>query len=187
MADVTYVLENQNEEYSEVGLGTLDPLTTLEGIYGNKQWSFDLNFTVTDGELDPSTEPAITDISVDLPTYISSNYTANSGIITLFKNEENPFEESYTFFDHVNLASSTIVDLDTANTDGLSITSWNTPEVKDIDQTYSFNITYDVINSTSGTVVSSGNIVTKSLDQTLYWDFEAGLAKMQEQVEKSEF
>lgn len=170
---VSYTISNQNN-VEEVGLGTPDPLTSLNSIYGNANWSFDLNFTATDG-INPGT---ITDIVPTLPSYVDN--TVSGAAVTLTKNSEELFPgSSYNFVVFGNTAVTAISEsaLPSANTAGLEIVGWDTPSVAEVTASYSFEVTYDV--PLSGL---SNQTETLTLSQELIWDHQTGLDLMLEKV-----
>lgn len=178
-ATISYIVQNTNNEYEEAGLGTLDPLTTLEGIYGNRDWSFELAFSGTDStQGDPI---SITSIATTKPTYVLVSNTAN--VVSMSKN---PAElifpgEGYRFVTFGSTTETTYIDL-TNLPEGLNVIAWDTPSIKQLTATYTFDIMYDVPNQS---LIDQTTTVT--LTQDFFWDFASGAAKLQQQVANSEY
>lgn len=202
----TYTLQNKNSQYEEVGLGTPDPLTTLEPIYGNKEWSFDMVFagTYDNGQqIDPivitriitilgrgsnssfanlnaikATGPAGVPVIVNGVTY----YSISGNTITLYKAPgEGMFPgEKYRFIDFYNQTESEYENVSNLPP-GLSVIGWDTPIHEEVTYDLAFAIEFDVPNQ---------NIIAVAdayvLGFTLVWDFEEGWNILQQQVANSE-
>lgn len=175
---ISYTLENTNGEYEVVDLGFPDPLTTLEGIYGNRDWSFDLVFSGLD---DTTGDPiSIINISTTTPEYVLETNAANT--VTLYRNPASAVfpGEQYRFVNFDSQEEFTFTDL-TNLPDGLSIIAWDTPSQEEITGAYVFTITYDI-----PTQSITNQTTTFSLSQDFIWDFAPGFAKLQQQVTNSE-
>ena len=175
---IEYILQNTNGEYEVVGLGTPDPLTTLEGIYGNRDWSFDLVFSGSD---DITGDPiSITSIFVGTSSPVLFTNTSNT--VTLYKDPDRIVfpGEQYRFVDFETQEQYTLTDLTLvpANT---SIIGWDTPSQEEITASYTFLITYDIPNQ-----LITNQIKPVYLTQDLFWDFQPGFTKLQQQVANSE-
>lgn len=164
--------------FEDVGLGEPDPLTTLTPIYGNRDWSFKLNFTGSEDETDNPIE--ITNISVSAPSYV--NYSYSSSSVTLSKKPGTAIfpGEQYRFVRFETQELFTYEDLSDLP-GGLSVIGWDTPSIEQVTATYTFTITYDVPLSSL-----TNQTKTYTLNQDLYWDFEPGWVKLQQQVVNSE-
>jgi hypothetical protein len=177
---ISYIVQNTNNEYEEAGLGTLDPLTTLEGIYGNRDWSFELAFGGTDStQGDPI---SVTSIVATTPTYVINSNVANN-VVSMSKN---PAElifpgEGYRFVTFGSTEETTYTDLSELP-EGLNVVGWDTPPTKRLTATYTFDIMYDVPNQSL-----LGQTATVTLAQDFFWDFVSGAAKLQQQVSNSEY
>lgn len=176
---ISYIVQNTNNEYEEAGLGIPDPLTTLEGIYGNRDWSFELAFSGADStQGDPI---SVTSIATTAPTYVLVSNTAN--VVSMSKN---PAElifpgEGYKFVTFGSTVETTYTDL-TNLPEGLNVIAWNTPPIKQLTATYTFDIMYDIPNQS---LVDQTATVT--LTQDFFWDFTSGATKLQQQVANSEY
>jgi hypothetical protein len=176
---ISYIVQNTNSEYEEAGLGTLDPLTTLEGIYGNRDWSFELAFSGTDStQGDPI---SVTSITATAPSYVLVSNTAN--IVSMSKNPNELIfpGEGYQFVTFGSIEETTYTNL-TNLPEGLNVVSWTTPPIKQLTATYTFDIMYDVPNQSL-----INQTATVSLTQDFFWDFVSGAAKLQQQVANSEY
>jgi hypothetical protein len=174
---VTYTLQNTNSEYEVVDLGTPDPLTTLEGIYGNRDWSFDLVFSGSD---DVSGNPIlITGIVTTKPNYVLASNAGNT--VTLSKAAGVLIfpGEQYRFVKFETQESFTYQDLSSIE-EGLSVIGWDTPTQEEVTANYSFLISYTIPPSV--TVEET----TVALEQTFYWDFEPGWQNLQQLVSESD-
>jgi hypothetical protein len=174
---ISYTISDE-VNFEDVGLGEPDPLTTLTPIYGNRDWSFKLNFSGVEDSTGNSI--SITNITTSTPSYINSSYSLAT--VTLSKN---PSElifpgEQYRFVRFETQELFTYVDISNLPS-GLSIIGWDTPTQEEITATYVFTITYDV--PLSGL---TGQTEIYTLVQDLYWDFEPGWIKLQQQVSNSE-
>ena len=176
---ISYVVQNTNSEYEETGLGILDPLTTLEGIYGNRDWSFELSFSGSDStQGDPI---SITSIATIAPTYVIRSNSAN--VVSMSKN---PSElifpgEGYRFVTFGSIIETTYIDLSELP-EGLNVIAWDTPTIKQLTASYTFNIIYDIPNQSL-----LDQTATVLLTQDFFWDFVSGAAKLQQQVANSEY
>ena len=178
---VSYSITNK-VNWEEVGLGEPDPLTTLEPIIGNKDFSFDVVFTVTDDSTgDPGT---IKTISISTSNKVSTLYLYGNNYMNISRNPavDTFTGEKYRFVDFgsTDQIEYTSGEVATANTDGLCVVGWDTPSEKVITINYNFTITYDTISATNQTE-------TLNLSQDLHWDFQDGFAELQQQVSNSEF
>jgi hypothetical protein len=175
---VTYTLQNTNSEYEVVGLGTPDPLTTLEGIYGNRDWSFDLVFSGSDDTTGDSI--SIISIVTTTPEYVLETNTTDT--VTLYRNPASLVfpGEQYRFVNFNSQEEFTFTDL-TSLPEGLSVIGWDTPAQEEITGSYTFTITYDI---PAQFITNQTTIVT--LSQDFIWDFAPGFAKLQQQVTNSE-
>lgn len=176
---ISYIVQNTNNEYEEAGLGILDPLTTLEGIYGNRDWSFELAFSgIYSTQGDPI---SITSIATTAPTYVLVSNAAN--VISMSKN---PAEfifpvEGYRFVTFGSIVETTYTDL-TDLPAGLNVIAWDTPTIKQLTASYTFSIIYNVPNQSL-----LNQTATVTLTQDFFWDFVSGAAKLQQQVANSEY
>lgn len=178
-ATIGYTISNTiNFQDAEIG-DVPDPSTTLTPIYGNRNFSFDLNFSGTE---DSSGNPiVITSVVTVAPTYlITSNVLAT---VTITKDPAQLVfpDEQYNFIRFETQEEFSYQNLDNIE-QGLSIISWDTPTNEVITAYYEFVITYDV---PLDSLTNQTALVL--LNQELYWDFAPGLAKMQEQVTNSEY
>ena len=176
---ISYIVQNTNNEYEEAGLGTLDPLTTLEGIYGNRDWSFELAFSGADST--QGDQISITSIATIAPTYVLVSNTAN--VVSMSKN---PSElifpgEGYRFVTFGSTEETTYTDLSELP-EGLNVIAWDTPTIKQLTASYTFNIIYDIPNQSL-----LDQTATVLLTQDFFWDFVSGAAKLQQQVANSEY
>lgn len=177
---ISYTLENTNEVYEVVDLGFPDPLTTLEAIYGNRDWSFDLVFSGTDNTNGTDDPISITSISTVSPDYVLKTNVANT--VTLYKNPALLVfpGEQYRFVNFSSQESFTFEDL-TDLPEGLSVVGWDTPEDELITGTYTFTITYDIPLQ-----FRTDETAAMTLSQDFIWDQVPGFAKLQQQVANSE-
>lgn len=176
-ATISYSISNK-VDFEEVGLGAPDPLTTLPTIYGNRNWSFKLNFTGTENTTGNSI--TITNVITSAPTYVDSSYSSSS--VTLSKNLNALIfpGEQYRFVNFETQELFTYEDISSLPS-GLSVIGWDTPSEEVIIANYSFEIIYDV--PLSG-LTNQTEIFT--LNQELHWDFEPGWIKLQQLVSNSE-
>lgn len=177
---ISYIVQNTNNEYEEAGLDILDPLTTLEGIYGNRDWSFELAFSgIYSTQGDPI---SITSIATTAPSYVTKSNVANN-VISMSKNPNELIftEESYEFVTFGSTEKTIYTDLSELP-EGLNVVGWNTPPIKRLTATYTFDIIYNVPNQS---LVNQTATVT--LAQDFFWDFVFGAAKLQQQVANSEY
>lgn len=175
---ITYTVQNTNSEYEVVDLGFPDPLTTLEGIYGNRNWSFDLVFSGTENATgDPI---SITNISTTTPGYVLETSTTNT--VTLYKNPASLVfpGEQYRFVNFDSQEEFTFTDL-TNLPAGLSVIGWDTPTQEEVTGTHVFTIMYNIPTSNI-----FNQTTTMTLNQDFIWDFAPGFAKLQQQVSNSE-
>lgn len=174
---IVYTISNE-ENFEEVGLGEPDPLTTLTPIYGNRDFSFDLNFSGTDDETGNPIE--ITGITVSAPDYILSSY--NSSTITILKDPgQLIFEgEKYRF---IRFETQETFEYENLNDieEGLSIVGWDTPTEEVVIPLYEFTITYDIPLD-----FLTDQVTTFTLEQELHWDYLPGWTNLQQQVSNSE-
>jgi len=172
----SYTVSNK-VNFEEVGLGTPNPLTTLEPIYGNINWSFRLNFT---GAENITGNPAtITNVSTSAPSYVNSLYSSSAVTLSKNPNELVFTGEQYRFVRFETQEVFTYEDLNNLP-GGLSVIGWDTPIQEQITAIYVFTITYNI--PLSGLI---GQTQTYTLDQDLYWDFEPGWIKLQQQISNS--
>lgn len=170
---------NVSNEVNFQGVGfTVDPLSTLPGIYGNVEWSFDLTFSGTSGE---NQDPILIDsIVASVPEYVSVSYPSSDVVRMSKATGENIFPgEKYRF---VRFETQELFEYEDVSSieDGLSVIGWDTPSQEEVNPTYSFLISYTVPQTQS-----SGE-TTFSLSQTLYWNFAPGWAKLQQLVQESD-
>jgi hypothetical protein len=176
---ISYIVQNTNSEYEEAGLEILDPLTTLEGIYGNRDWSFELAFSGVDStQGDPI---SITSIATTVPSYVLVSNTANIVSMSKNPNELIFLGEGYKFVTFGSTVETTYTDL-TNLPEGLNVVAWTTPPIKQLTATYTFNIIYNIPNQSL-----LNQTTTVTLTQDFFWDFVSGAAKLQQQVANSEY
>lgn len=175
---ISYTLQNTNSEYEVVDLGFPDPLTTLESIYGNRNWSFDLSFSgVDDATGDPI---SITSVSTAKPDYVLETSALN--VVSLYKNPALLVfpGEQYRFVKFSTQEEFVYEDLSSLP-EGLSIIGWDTPSQEEITGSYTFTISYDIPAQSI-----TNQTATLFLNQDFIWDFAPGFAKLQQQVTNSE-
>lgn len=173
---ISYAISNE-VNFVEVGLGVIDPLTTLPDIYGNADWSFDLSFSGAD---ETTGDPiVITDILATVPGYVSTQYPTPNVVRLSKAAGKSVFPgEQYRlvrFETQENFVYEDVSDIE----EGLSVVGWDTPSQEEVNPTYSFLISYTIpLQGTSGQT-------TFTLDQTLYWNFAPGWATLQQLVANS--
>ena len=161
---ISYMLSNL-VNFESVNDGRGNNTDEFTSIYGNKEFEFDVNFQIQ------STEEETVNISdVELYSTSADFIIASPSSSTSYSikkdNEINLFNEEFTivtFADEFLRSPSENIVTDYNDING-SIVRWQPPDVRILDELYSFIISYEVNGQPNQDIIN--------ISQFFYWNFD---------------
>ena len=175
---ISYSVSN-TVNYDLVGIGSEDPEQVFPAIYGIPEFGYTITFTDSLYE--------IIDISVtSKPLYVDSSILLPN-IVRIEKNTSTLFNETYDVVSFDNSFNKTIENYNASEANTASIDSsifgWNTPTVRTITGSYTFEITY----ANTSTIPTVNEIISKSYTQDYLWSASSGTQIFLDLLDRSKF
>lgn len=162
---ISYSVSNP-VNYDLVGIGVENPALVFPAIYGIPGFGYTITFTDSLYEIinvSVASSPNYVNTSILLPNSVRIERNSSS----IFTSETYDFANFDTSFNK-SIETYNSSEANTVSSDS-SVFAWNTPTIRTVTGTYTFNITY--IN-TSGTPVNE--TVSKTYTQEYVWSAFAG-------------
>lgn len=175
---VSYSVSN-TVNYDTVGIGIEDPATTFPAIYGNLTFGYTVTFSHSLGQV---VSVAVTSSAASAPaTVLSSNSVRieRNTNIEVFPNERYNFvtilPTSQKQFNSYPPGLTSQADLET------SVYDWDMPALREINNSYTFTITY------FDQAANINTNVTSTFSQRLVWSQFPGLVVLQDLATRSKW
>jgi len=176
---ISYSVSN-SVNYDTVGIGSENPDLVFPAIYGLSGFGYTITFTDSLYE--------ITNVSVvSKPAYVNTNILLPNSVritknsLAIFDTETYDFATFDTSFNKT-IENYNASDANTANVNS-SVFAWNTPQIRTVTGTYTFNITY--INTT--TLPGVNETISKSYTQDYVWSAASGTQVLLNLVSRSKY